>query len=132
LIEIVSSSCSSQLAGRVGEAPARNSSYGSGGTPVSSQRITVTPVRSSDWVTGASVVSSKRYLAPLCRRMYPTSALDRRLLTATRIPPAAGTPKCASSMAGELNSSVATRSPLARPADLSALASRQDRSASSR
>ena len=132
MIEIVSSSCSSQLAGRAGEAPARNSSYGSPGTPVSSQRITVTPARSSGSATAASPASSSRYLAPLCCRMYPTSALDRRLLTATRIPPAAGTPKWASSMAGELNSSVATRSPLARPADLSALASRHDRSASSR
>src|SRR5215469_3177004 len=64
--------------------------------------------------------------------MYPTSALARRLLTATRIPPAAGTPKWASSIADELNSSVATRSPLRRPAALSALASRQERSANSR
>jgi len=132
LIEIVSSSCSSQLSGRTGDAPARNSSYGSPGTPVSSQRITVTPARPDASVTAASPVSSSRYFAPLCCKMYPISAPDRRLLTATRIPPAAGTPKWASSMAGELNSSAATRSPLARPADLSALASRHDRSASSR
>jgi len=64
--------------------------------------------------------------------MYPTSALASRWLTATRIPPAAGTPKWASSIAEELNSSVATRSPLPRPDDRSALASRHDRSASCR
>ena len=52
-----------------------------------------------------------------------------RLANALR---SAGTPKCASSIAGELNSSVATRSALPRPADRSALASRQDRSASCR
>ena len=46
--------------------------------------------------------------------------------------PAAGTPKCASSIAAELNSSVATRSPLARPAARSAPASRHERSASCR
>src|SRR5215472_12640441 len=129
---MISSSCSSQLAGRADEPPARKSSYGSPGTPVSSQRITVTPARSSGSATAASPASSSRYFAPLCCRMYPTSALARRLLTATRIPPAAGTPKWASSIADELNSSVATRSPLPRPAALSALASRHERSANSR
>ena len=129
---IVSSSSSSQLGGLTGDAAARNSSYGSPARPVPAQRITVTPASSSGAVSAASPVSSSRYRAPLCARMYPISALASRWFTATSTPPAAGTPKCASSIAAELTSSAATRSPLPRPADRSALASRQDRSASSR
>ena len=62
----------------------------------------------------------------------PNLEAAQRLLMATRIPPDAGTPKCASSIGAELNSSVATRSPLPNPAARSALASRHGRCASSR
>ena len=58
-----------------------------------------------------------------------SAALDRRKLTGTSTPPAAGTPKWASSMGAELSSSVATRSPLPSPAERSAFASRHERSA---
>ena len=42
--------------------------------------------------------------------MYPISSLLRRTLMGTSTRPAAGTPKCASSMAGVFGAMMATRS----------------------
>jgi hypothetical protein len=61
--------------------------------------------------------------------MYATSGAERRVLMATRIAPARGTPKCPSSIGGMFGTRKATRSPRSMPAAVSAEASRFTRSA---
>ena len=70
MIEIVSSSSSSQLSGCTGDAAARKSSYGSPEAPVSSTRITSMPDRSSGSTSSASSASSRSVRVPEWRRMY--------------------------------------------------------------
>ena len=63
--------------------------------------------------------------------MYETSPGERRVLMATSRAPVMGTPKWASSMAGTLGSSAATRSPGSTPARHRAPARARQRSANS-
>jgi hypothetical protein len=65
LIEIVSSSWTSQLSGMSVDAPSRNASYSSPGRRASVERMTVTPRRSSGAINGSRAASARRKREPL-------------------------------------------------------------------
>src|SRR4051812_32749207 len=81
--------------------------------------------------TEASSASTSSVRAPECSRIARASGALGRALSGTRTPPAAGTPKCASSSAGAFGDSTATRSRRLTPRACSAEASRLTRASSS-
>src|SRR3989442_10234016 len=108
-MESVSSSSSNQLSTDAAEPVLKKSSYGSPGDPVSSTRTTFRPPRSRGFTSDSSSASTKRDFEPECLRIYPISSVPSRVLMETRMPPAAGTPKSASSIGGHFGQKKAKR-----------------------